>query len=138
MRKIDVCMPIKIGYKILLPKNIYENKSDDLQISFICNKCMQTSNLLLSSQGVDLLDNLFLIKKIIDKKDLISNGIAKENSKIYSYLGELSIFPNLPALYNFIECSKCNTKYIIVFSVGESQPGRNIFFIGGIWNITYW
>lgn len=80
-----------------------------------------------------LLENLVLNNSLC-KEDIIKNGMAKLTTKFDKHLGLFTVFPNLTAYYKLFECNESKKTYIIIFGFGESQPGRNLAYVTGIWN----
>jgi hypothetical protein len=76
----------------------------------------------------DIYENDF----VLSSNEIIKNCIAQKTSSRFSYLGEFTI-DNLPTLYFAITCENCQTDFLIVFSVGEKQPGLEILQISGAW-----
>jgi len=123
---------MRIKQIIPIGKNIHENfYNDSLYIDFICPNSneKQSVDILLDFH---LLENL-VIENSLQKEDIVKNGMAKLTNKHNSYLGLFSIYNNLSANYNLLNCGENN--YIVVFGVGEVQTGRNILYISGIWEI---
>lgn len=69
----------------------------------------------------------------IDK--IIEEGLAKKSSAWSSHHGEYLVY-DLPTLYFKQVCHSCKEKFIIVFGLGESQPGKWICKISGVWQIA--
>ena len=139
MKNIEITNPIVIKYKILLPKNIFEGSEiyqNGVEVSCKCPNCTIDNSFQLNENSGELLEDLFLKKKLISKADLLKNNVAKEAPKLYKYLGELTVFQNLSALYLFLKCDNCDSKFILVFSFGESQPNRVVCYISGLWLIN--
>jgi hypothetical protein len=138
MEKVEINKPIILKNKILLPQSIFEGSKiyeHGVEIKFRCSSCAIDNSFILDSNSGNLLDDLFLKRKLISKDEILRNHIAKESTKIYRHLGEVMIFPNLSALYLFLRCVNCDAIFMVTFSFGESQPGRNICYISGLWQI---
>jgi hypothetical protein len=137
MREVEIKIPILIKNKVLLARNTFEGSylyQQGATITFKCTCCSDDCNFAINESSGTLLDTL-VSKKIISEIEIIKNGLAKKTSKVNKHIGKLFVFPNLNALYMLLQCANCNMKFIAVFSFGESQPGRQICFLSGIWDI---
>jgi hypothetical protein len=138
VKNIEIHNPIVLKDKVLLSINIVEGKKiyeNGVEINFECPNCKSNNSFIINNDSGELLDNLFLKKKLITKDEIIKKHVAKESPKIYRYLGELMIFQNLSVLYSFLKCNNCEDNFIVVFSFGESQPSRDVCYISGLWKI---
>ncbi|MDI9882795.1 hypothetical protein [Flectobacillus longus] len=138
MKKIDINNPIILKNKIELPTNIFEGSTIyeyGVEVKFKCPICQTNNNVIIDDNTGNLLEDLYIRKKLITKKEILKNNIAKESPRIYRHLGELMIFQNLSALYLFSKCNNCDAKFMTSFSFGESQPSRNVCYISGVWLI---
>ncbi|MDY3339578.1 hypothetical protein PG279_10395 [Riemerella anatipestifer] len=123
---------MKISKLIPISRNLYENFYDEsFYLEFICPNSFEKKEInILKDFGY--LDDL-VTENILQKDDIIKNGIALSTNKHNNYLGLFSIYNNLSAKYKFITCEQ--KFYIIVFDYGEVQTGRNILYISGIWEV---
>lgn len=138
MNEIKIKGPFTIKNRIPLSRNIFEGAliyQDGVEVKIKCANCLTENSFTLNDNTGDLLDDLFLKYNFVTRQEILKWGIAKENSKINRHLGEMVVFPNLSALYTFLECDVCKTEFIVVFSFGEPQPGRNLCFVSGVWSI---
>ena len=123
---------MKILKNIPIVRKLYENfHEESLFVDFSCFNQNIHINIL---NDYNLLENL-VSKNILDKDDIIKNGLAKITSKYEKHLGSFSVFSNLPAYYHIIVCDLCKKRYMIVYGCGESQPGRDVVYISGIWEV---
>lgn len=120
--------------KIPIGKNIYESFHDEsLLIDLTCPNCHEQFRFDLLG-GYQLLENL-VVKQNVSKELIIKNGMAQLATKMYSHLGIFAVQGNLPAYFKLFSCSKCESNFIAVFGLGESQPGRDLLLVSGIWEI---
>lgn len=114
--------------KILIDQNLYEdiNFNELFFIFSIQNGSKRIKVNLL--QDFNLSEDL-IEHNVLNKREIIENGMAKETPKFYSHLGNFMVYPNLSAYYKLVE------DYIIIYGFGEVQNGRNILYISGVWKI---
>jgi hypothetical protein len=102
---------------------------------FSCNKCKTQNDFKIEFfKSGQPLEQLFKTNGLISKEKLIENKIARLPLKGQNHLGELTLW-QVPANFLYKKCDNCDSKYIIVFGMGEIQPGRDSFQISGIWEI---
>jgi len=136
MRELDINNTIEIIDKVLLPKSNYENKEIFPFVKFnsYCKTCNQINTIIIRPfETGHALSNLF-VKNILSKELILKHGVAKKAAKWQSHLGELILF-NVPALYTFNKCGNCNQLFLLVFGIGEVQPGRMVCQISGLWRV---
>lgn len=121
---------MKILNIIPIKQNIYENFFEN-SLEFVCPDCSEKIEINFLYE-LNLLENL-VVNNSLSKEDIIKNGMAKLTTKFDKHLGLFSVFPNLAAYYRLFTCSKSSRDFIIVFGFGESQPGRNLAYVSGIW-----
>jgi hypothetical protein len=123
---------MRIKKIIPIGKNLYDDFLDNsLYIEFICPDSLEKQKINILKDYGSLED--FVNKGLLQKEDIIKNGLAKITNKHNNYLGLFSVYTNLSANYKLIKCKK--NSYIVVFAFGEIQAGRNILYVSGIWEI---
>lgn len=108
------------------------------QIAFNCIKCASTMTLQIeiytSGKLIEQIADDFeesILLELIEKKIVnLKNDKNSWHSSLRKY-----ILWNMNALYSTTECKKCKTRYIVVFGMGELQPGREEVQFKGIWEI---
>lgn len=129
----------KIDEKVSLSKNTFEGGeiySNGINVPFYCVNCKNKIESLLELEKGTWSDNLLRNFPFLDRNEILKKGIAANNSKMFKHLGEFSIFPNLPVYYYIFDCIECSIKYMIVYAYGESQPGRDLAYISGVWKLN--
>lgn len=103
--------------------------------SFNCVKCQAKNEFEIEFYKSGLpLELLYKTNKFISKEQLIAHTIARLPLKGQDYLGELTLW-QVSAHFLFKQCVSCDSNYILVFGMGEIQPGRESLQISGIWEI---
>ncbi|HCO66657.1 MAG TPA: hypothetical protein DIT04_02720 [Dysgonomonas sp.] len=102
-------------------------------MEFPCIDCKERVNTDLLN-GYNDLEDLIAVNDM-SKESVVKQGMAQLRKKIYAYSGLFIVYNNLPAYYKIFLCNNCKNKHIAVFGFGESQPGRNLLYISGVWKI---
>ncbi|MBP7808114.1 MAG: hypothetical protein KA163_02365 [Bacteroidia bacterium] len=134
---IEINRPFSILKEALLPTNSFIGSEiyNGVDVEYTCIECSKKSIVRVDFiSKYDILDSLFKGQNFIAKENLIKNGLALSSKKFQAHLGDF-VVSNLPANYLGFKCPNCNVKYIIVFGIGESQPGKNECCVSGIWSI---
>jgi hypothetical protein len=128
---------IQIKQQVDLTKKIFINEQLNHPIitSFYCCNCQHKNELIIIpyKTGFPLLD-LYVNSDILNENEILQNKIASNTSKQALHHGNYTV-GNLPTLYFGNKCEECEMKYLVVFSLGEKQPGLEILEISGVWAI---
>lgn len=76
-----------------------------------------------------------MFENSLSEEEIIKNGLAKLTKRQDKHLGLFTVFNNLPAYYFICTCKDCLESYIAIFGLGESQAGRDIAYVSGVWHI---
>jgi hypothetical protein len=85
MKKIDINNPIILKNKIALSTNIFEGSTIyeyGVEVKFKCPICQTNNNVIIDDNTGNLLEDLYIRKKLITKKEILKNNIAKESPHI--------------------------------------------------------
>ena len=105
------------------------------QTQFTCDSCGCINYAKVRYfEGGKLLEKLVNVCEI-DPNDIHKFQIVYVNSERQKYLGKYSVFNNLSAVYTIEICGNCKANFLFVFGAGEIQPGRESFWISGVWSI---
>lgn len=136
---IEINKPFTISKKVLLPKNSFIGSEiyKGLKIEFCCAVCSTKNYFKVDSfKNYNILENLFKENNFISKESIIKNGLALQSKKFQTHLGDL-VVDKFAANYFIFKCENCKKDYIVVFGIGESQPGKSECYISGIWGIDF-
>jgi hypothetical protein len=123
---------MRIKKIVPINKKLYENFYDEsLFIEFVCPNSLEKQEINIL-EDYNFLEDL-VNNNLLQKEDIIKNGLARITNKHNNYLGLFSVYTNLSANYKLIKCEE--STYIVVFDFGEIQAGRSILYVSGIWEI---
>lgn len=130
-------MPYKLKERVLLAKKVWKDSEIDPAVPFAytCPRC-QTKNVLMigRTEPGRIIKELYHENDEFSRDDFIKNGAAFETDRPNPYY-DLKIANNLPALYAKTSCTSCDTKYILVYGIGEGSRGDSVLNISGVWEI---
>ncbi len=123
---------IKIVKRILLAQSQFNKIYPKVNFEYTCCNCHKKNEIEITPLKTG--ENL---KKLVDLNhikhdDIIANGVAKKGLKKDD---DYYLVHGLPTMYHLFSCNHCNNRYIMIFAIGEPQPGRELCKISGIWNI---
>ena len=130
-------MPFTLKNEILLSKKLWRGKEifPEVGFEFTCNNCKKVNRIGLGIEGPGrIVKELYHNSGEFDKNDFLQNSAVYE-TRLKNEWYDLVTSSDLPALYVMKNCQSCGTKHIIIYGVGESQPGRDILEVSGVWEI---
>jgi len=136
MLKIE--RPIKVNKRLDIEKSVFINEElkPSAKTQFECSSCGEVNDIEIKAYKTGFpLFNLYR-NKLLSEEQIKELDIAKPSSRWSSHFGEYLVY-DLPTLYYHIKCSKCAKNFIIVFGLGESQPGKWVCKISGVWDFDY-
>ncbi|RZS92435.1 hypothetical protein [Aquimarina brevivitae] len=116
---------------VILKEKHFEYNHPKVTIHFNCLKCCCNNNVdIINYQTGRNFNDLVELGKI-DVEYLLKNDIVRYDKAISKYY----IIQKLPTLYELLSCDSCQEKYMMFFSLGEYQPGRDICEVSGLLRI---
>lgn len=102
--------------------------------SVCCPNCMANAMRIGIREFLGNTVQSLISGKILTEEQVLENGIADK----YSFGDFLSYVTKLggTAEYNVAECGNCEARLLVVVSVRETQPGRYMVALNGVWIIT--
>ncbi len=136
-------MIYKATEEIELTKEIFLEKTEfindelkpNVKISFNCCSCSQGMSIEIIPYQTGFPFQQIYKNKYLSKEVILKNKIASVASRWATHFGEYLVY-DLPTLYFIQKCTNCNSKYFIVFGLGESQPSKWVCKISCVWKIN--
>ncbi|KFF17401.1 hypothetical protein [Chryseobacterium sp. JM1] len=131
----SISKKISIGPQALIAKNFFSNEEiiPAAVTTFTCYDCGHANTFTIRpyESGFPIFQ-IYSEDKVLSKTELLKNKMVTETSARMIHSGALTVM-DLPTLYFGTQCESCHSKYIIVFSYGEKQPGLTVLNISGVW-----
>jgi len=124
--------PIKIAKRILLAQSQFNKIYPKVNVEYTCYNCHKKNEIEITPLKTGKILKNLVDSNYIKHEDIIANGVAKKGLKKDD---DYYLVHGLPTMYNLFSCDHCNNSYMMIFAIGESQPGRELCKISGIWNI---
>jgi len=102
-------------------------------LKFHCKGCKQSFEIsfrYMKQSGTEFsLDKLVSDYHVFTESEVIEKNLANKSTNPF-YKFQIG---NHPAIAKIDQCNSCDAVYLTIFSAGEQQPGRDAFFISGVW-----
>lgn len=125
-----------LGQKILPAKSTFINAelTPFAKTTYACAKCSTTNNIIITPYQTGYPFGELYKKGLISAEQILVSSMASKSSNWANHFGEFLV-ENLPTLYYIDACQNCRKRYLLVFGFGESQPGKMMCVISGVWGI---
>lgn len=132
----SIVTPIRLQHKIDLNKDHFLNEelSPYVKVEFECPNCGAANEIRIVPYTTGYPFSLVYEKGLLSEEEILDSGLAELSLSMYAYLGNYLVW-NLPTLYFKHSCPDCNKAYLVVYGLGESQPGKWDCKISGVWEI---
>jgi len=132
MEKAD--KPLKIIDKSHLCQDEFTNNqlTPSVVTNFNCCNCNQNNQIKIVPYKTGFPFSSLYLNNFLSKEDILDFKIATVSSKWSLHLG-VYLVKNLPTLYFIEKCTHCSKNFLIVFGLGESQLGKLVCKISGVW-----
>lgn len=131
MKEITEKIKIKEKVSIYKAKFFGSEVLRGVETEYHCCSCNHKNKIKIIPYDTGRYFGELLNNNILLKETILKNKMASEPKRNKHY-GELLV-GDLPTLYSKEECNKCEEKYLIVFGIGEKQPGMWLCEISGVW-----
>ncbi|SHJ48168.1 hypothetical protein [Aquimarina spongiae] len=128
--KIHSIKPVSYGKDKFINKEL----EPSAKTFYVCRNCKTENEIEIEPYKTGFPFFEIYRNKLIDESIILDSGMASKSIRQSEYLGEYLVL-NLPTLYFKTSCKNCNSDHMVVFGCGESQPGKQICKISGVWNI---
>ena len=139
MRAIDLDRPFTLGEHTAVAKMRFE-ESEMFPVTKVMFGCFSDGGVVEMEiepykTGKGLVDLYSEEGPLIDRQTLIDSRVA-ESSRRRGPEAPLEV-NGFPAIYYAGVCGEEEVPFLMVFGVGESQPGRMQLVISGIWRLVF-
>lgn len=132
MYKIESKIDIKNRMSVYKKTFINEELFPKVKTRFICANSNRGQDIEIIPFKSGFLFHELYEKEYLQRQTILKEGIAK--APIFNnHSKDLRVW-NLPTFYYGIQCENCLQKYIVVFGLGEQQPGKTVCQISGVWS----
>lgn len=132
MYKIESKIEIKKRISVYKKTFIKEELFPIVKTRFFCPTCNNEQHIEIIPFKSGFLFHELYEKEYLQRQIILKEGMAK--APFFNNNSKALLVWNLPTFYYGMECSKCLQKYIVVFGLGEQQPGKDVFQISGVWS----